>query len=224
MDTSAIVLQIENLGHSYARRGGPLEVLQDVSFQVPRSRMVTVRGASGSGKTTLLLACGAMQKPTSGRVAINQQDVFELSVAKRSQFRAEKIGFLFQTLQLVPYLNVLDNVRIVKGGTSESARLWLARLGLGDRLEHKPESLSHGQCQRVALARALVHRPALVIADEPTGNLDPENTRLVFKTLREFADQGGAVLVASHDVTIEEFSDEFLQLDSGTLVSAKATV
>lgn len=205
----------------YAGSDQRLEVLRGIDLEVDASKMVAIQGESGSGKTTLLLACGAMQQPTSGRVLINQQDVFESSTASRSQFRARHIGYLFQTLQLVPYLNVLDNVRIVRGVTTTTAKQWLARLGLSDRLRHKPSALSHGQRQRVALARAIVHRPALVIADEPTGNLDAGNTRLVFETLREFADDGGAVLIASHDPTIESFADQVLFLESGSLAQAE---
>jgi len=205
----------------YAGSDQRLEVLRGIDLEVDASKMVAIQGESGSGKTTLLLACGAMQQPTSGRVLINQQDVFESSTASRSQFRARHIGYLFQTLQLVPYLNVLDNVRIVRGVTTTTAKQWLARLGLSDRLRHKPSALSHGQRQRVALARAIAHRPALVIADEPTGNLDAGNTRLVFETLREFADDGGAVLIASHDPTIESFADQVLFLESGSLAQAE---
>ena len=186
--------------------------------------MVAIQGKSGSGKTTLLLACGAMQKPSDGTVKICGQNVFELTSSIRSQYRASQIGYLFQTLQLVPYLNVLDNVRIVKGVSTSEAKQLLAKLGVDDRLQHKPESISHGQRQRVALARAIAHRPALLIADEPTGNLDAENTQLVFETLREFADDGGAVLIASHDPTVQKFADRLLQLESGAWVPAASSV
>ncbi len=218
------VLQVESLAHCYTANGKQLQVLRDVNFSIARSKMVAVQGESGSGKTTLLLACGAMQKPTSGKVLINQRDVFDLTPAVRSQFRASQIGYLFQTLQLVPYLNVLDNVRIVKGVTAGTAKQWLERLGLDDRLNHKPDALSHGQRQRVALARAIAHRPALVIADEPTGNLDGKNTRLVFDSLREFADDGGAVLIAAHEPAIADFADRILHIKSGHLTESKAGV
>jgi putative ABC transport system ATP-binding protein len=216
------VLQVENLNHLYAGSGPRVEVLRGINLSIAATTMTAVKGDSGCGKTTLLLACGAMQKPTNGNVLINQQSVFQLPVSRRSQFRASQIGYLFQTLQLIPYLSVLDNVRLVRGVTTATAKQWLTKLGLNDRLRHRPHALSHGQRQRVALARALAHRPALVIADEPTGNLDPANTRLVFETLREFADAGGAVLIASHDPTIDEFADQVQFIESGTLVSAEA--
>ncbi len=216
-----MILQVENLNHTYVVGSRELAVLHHANLELAASKVIAVQGESGSGKTTLLLACGAMQKPTSGRVKINQQDVFEMSAAGRNQYRANKIGYLFQTLQLVPYLNVLDNIRIVKGVSADTAMIWLKRLGLQDRLKHKPESLSHGQRQRVALARAIAHNPSLIIADEPTGNLDPKNAQLVFETLRHFADEGGAVLIASHDPTVESFANEMLYLESGTLVKAQ---
>lgn len=216
------VLQVENLYHSYPGTGVPLEVLRDINLGIPASSMVAIRGSSGSGKSTLLLACGAMQQPTRGRVRVCDQDVFDLSLVLRSHFRAHKIGYLFQTLQLIPYLNVIDNIRVVRGVSSTTAKHWLTRLGLADRLHHKPRALSHGQRQRVALARAIAHRPALVLADEPTGNLDAANSELVFTTLRDYANEGGAVLIASHDATVSEFSDQVLQLESGTLAMSQS--
>ncbi len=210
------VLQVEKLGHCYSSNGKPLEVLQDVSFELFPSEMIAVEGESGCGKTTLLLACGAMQRPTAGVVKILRQDVFELPAASRIRYRASQIGYLFQTLQLIPYLNVLDNVRMVKGVSLETAKRWLVQLGLEGRMTHQPDALSHGQRQRVALARAIVHRPALVIADEPTGNLDPANKQLVFQTLRQFADEGGSVLIATHDPTIAEFANRVLRFEAGS--------
>ncbi len=215
---SEIVLEVEDPGHDYAAAGGRLRVLTGVDLELRAGEMVGVQGESGCGKTTLLLDCGAMQRPTNGHVLFAGDDIYAADPATRSRLRSGKIGYLFQTLQLVPYVNVLDNVRMVKGVTSDAARNWLARLGLEDRLQHKPGALSHGQRQRAALARALVHEPHMVIADEPTGNLDPKNARLVFETLQQFAEDGGAVLVATHDGLIDQFADRVLEFDSGRLV------
>ena len=211
------VLTVDDLGHTFASGSNTIQVLRDVSMNVNATEMVVIRGASGSGKTTLLLACGAMQAPTTGNVTVNDQNVFQLSPASRSQFRAREIGYLFQTLQLIPYLSLLGNIRIVRGVTTKTAKLWLKKVGLDDRAHHKPEALSHGQRQRAALARALAHRPKLVIADEPTGNLDPANAKMVFEALREFANEGGAVLVATHDDLVQSLADRTLQLESGFL-------
>lgn len=216
------ILQVESLSHSYASHGKRLSVLHEISFGIPANNLVAIQGDSGSGKTTLLLAAGAMQKPTAGIVKINGADIFGLSSAGRSQFRASQIGFMFQSLQLVPYLNVLDNVRMVRGVTADNAKHWLSRLGLQDRLRNKPEALSHGQRQRVALARAIAHRPALVVADEPTGNLDATNSQVVFETLREFADSGAAVLIATHNPSINNFADQTFRIESCKLQEVKA--
>jgi ABC-type lipoprotein export system ATPase subunit len=170
------------------------------------------------------LACGAMQKPTCGTVTLEKQNVYALSVAKRARYRAGQIGYLFQTLQLLPYLNALDNVQLVPGVSGDTAKQWLVRLGLENRLHHKPDSLSHGQRQRVALARAIAHQPALIIADEPTGNLDPKHAQLVFDTLREFANDGGSVLIASHDPAVASIADQTYSLQSGTLADVGAAV
>jgi putative ABC transport system ATP-binding protein len=154
-----------------------------------------------------------MQPPTSGSVRIQQQDVFALSPAARTRFRAAQIGYLWQTLELLPYLNVFENTCLSHHADRSTARNWLTRLGLGDRLLHKPDALSHGQRQRVALARALSQSPPLVIADEPTGNLDQRNSAMVFETLRGFADAGGSVLVASHEDLVDSIADESLWIE-----------
>ena len=133
------------------------------------------------------------------------------------RFAPHKIGYLFQTLQLIPYLTLQENLRLPSGSSVGAADTWLDRVGLGDWAQHKPDALSHGQRQRGALARALVHQPELVIADEPTGNLDRKNGELVFRVLREFADSGGAVLVASHDDSIEAYADRCFDLQDGSL-------
>lgn len=213
MEDSQNVLSVSQLCHEYQASGQSLRVLNDISFDIPKSQMMAVRGDSGSGKTTLLLACGAMQKPTAGQVKLNGQDLFSLSPINRAKFRAIHIGYLFQNLELIPYLDLVDNVRMSHGVSRAVAISWLEKLGLGERLKHKPESLSHGQRQRAALARALAHQPDLVIADEPTGNLDETNSQLVFKTLREFADGGGAVLVATHEPNVESIADSVLNIN-----------
>ena len=208
MNDTPSVLSVDQLGHVYRSGSRVLTALENVSLGVSAKQIVAVQGESGSGKTTLLLACGGMQVPTSGSVFLNGQSLFDMSVMQRLAFRAQNIGYLFQTLELVPYLNLIDNVRMSHGVSKQTAEAILAKLGLADRVLHKPESLSHGQRQRAALARALAHQPKLVVADEPTGNLDARNSDLVMETLREFADQGGAVLIATHDPGVKSVADE----------------
>ena len=213
MNKSNVVLTVDKLCHTYRTATRKVEVFRDLGFEVCSNSMMVVTGASGSGKSTLLLACGAMQEPSSGNVTLEGIDMFSLSTRERSKVRSQRIGFMFQTLELVPYLNVLQNVMLSPGANAASAKKVLEEVGLDDRLHHKPEALSHGQRQRAALARAIVHRPALLIADEPTGNLDEKNTSMVFETLRKFADQGGAVLVATHEANIQEYVDGAISLD-----------
>ena len=208
------VLVVENMTHSFTGNGHRVTPFEGLSFTLQKSKIVAVRGESGCGKTTFLLACGGMRAPSSGTVLLNGQDIYAMRPGKRVKFRAQNLGFLFQTLELIPYLTVLQNVLVTKGVTRESATRWLHRLGLENRLTHKPDSLSHGERQRVALARSIAHRPSLVICDEPTGNLDETNSNIVFGALREYADDGGAVLIASHDSTVESFSDDRLFLGS----------
>ena len=183
-------------------------------------QMVGILGESGVGKTTLLLNSGTMLQPSEGIVQIRGVSVYEVSAQKRARIRARDIGYLFQTLQLIPYLTLRDNLMLPTNSSTQSADEWLDRVGLADWSDHKPEALSQGQRQRAALARALVHQPELLIADEPTGNLDRKNSDLVFQVLREFSDSGGAVLVASHDASVEAHADRCYTLKNGALVEA----
>lgn len=210
-------LTITNLSHQYVNAAGTRAVLDHVDLSVQPGQMIGVFGDSGAGKTTLLLNSGTMLKPTEGDVEIQGLPVYDVTAGERAQIRAHKIGYLFQTLQLIPYLTLQENLRLPSGSSVGAADTWLDRVGLADWAQHKPDALSHGQRQRGALARALVHQPELVIADEPTGNLDRKNGELVFRVLREFADSGGAVLVASHDDSIEAYADRCFDLQDGSL-------
>ena len=210
---SGAFLVAQNLTHQFSGNTGAIVPFTDLDFQVESEQVVAVRGSSGSGKTTLLLICGGMRAPSRGSISLDGKNLYEMSSRHRIQFRAKHVGYLFQTLELIPYLNVLQNVQLSPGVEKEKATEWLHRLGLNERIHHKPESLSQGERQRVALARALAHSPKLVVCDEPTGNLDEANTDLVFQSLREFADQGGAVLIASHNASVESIANETLWLD-----------
>ncbi|MEC9092937.1 MAG: ATP-binding cassette domain-containing protein, partial [Planctomycetota bacterium] len=188
----AVVLDVQNVSHNYSQKGRPVEALNEINLQVAQQEIVAVRGDSGSGKTTLLLACGAMLRPSEGEVFINQQNLFSISTKQRNRIRANTIGYVFQTLQLVPYLSVLENLTLHNRASKQEAVEWLERFSLENRLQHKPGELSHGQRQRIALIRAIAHHPSILIADEPTGNLDENNSALVLDILRHFAESGGA--------------------------------
>lgn len=196
--------------------------LQDVNLVVQSGEFIAITGPSGCGKTTLLLACGGLRRPTAGTVHVNGIDMYGLPTARRTAFRSTNIGFVFQTLALIPYLSLWENLIVVPGACRPSVDRWLDQLGLGHRRDHKPTELSQGEQQRAAVARALVHEPRLVLADEPTGNLDAENGRLVFAALSNFAENEGAVLVVTHDLSLAQSGgcSRVLRLFSGNLTES----
>ena len=216
------LLQIENLTKSYPGPGGVVRAVDGISLAVGAGEFVAVQGPSGCGKTTLLLAAGGLLQPTSGEVLVSGQNPFALSPEQRAQFRAAHIGFVFQQFHLIPYLSVLDNIlapalalRLPDG--PERARKLGARFGLTERLHHVPSELSTGERQRTALARALLHSPKLLLADEPTGNLDRENARLVLDCLADFARGGGAVLLVTHDDAAAQSAQRTVRLQAGSI-------
>ncbi len=216
-------LAIEEVTKTYkSAEGRPIAALEDVSLTVDAGEFVAIMGPSGCGKTTLLLAAGGLQAPDSGAIRLGGTDIYSLGTESRARFRAQNIGFVFQQFHLVPYLSVLDNVLAPTLASEiprarERARELLERFGLASRLTHVPAKLSTGERQRVALARALLPKPQLLLADEPTGNLDRENSDTVLSDLRDFAAGGGAVLLVTHDTGTAERADRTLQLDQGRL-------
>lgn len=209
---------------SYPTRSGGVTALDAVDLEVRAGEFVAVRGPSGCGKSTLLLSAGGMLRPTSGTVTVDGQDVYALDPAARAAFRARTLGFVFQMFHLVPYLDVLDNVLLaaVPVGRSrdearEAALGLLERLGLGHRLGHRPADLSTGERQRTAMARALLNRPRVLLADEPTGNLDPDNEREVFRHLAEFHKAGGTVVLVTHGNTANVYADRVLEMKAGRM-------
>jgi len=195
-----------------------------VSFSAEPGEFLAVRGPSGCGKTTLMMILGGLQRPTSGQLRIDGQDPYELAPEARSRFRAEHIGFVFQEFYLVPYLSVLENILAPSLAKSHPdppgrARALTERFHLQDRLTHVPSALSTGERQRVALARALFHEPQLLLADEPTGNLDPENAQIVLTYLAEFANSGGTVLMVTHHADAAAYAKHVMEMENGTLVS-----
>jgi ABC-type lipoprotein export system ATPase subunit len=211
------MLDIRNLSKFYHSPVGKITALAEVSLQVSAGEFVAVQGASGCGKTTLLMAAGGMLQPDSGQVILEGQDLYAISREARASVRASSIGFVFQQFHLVPYLNVLDNVLAPTLATSIPdarcrAKDLIARFGLGDRMRHVPSQLSTGERQRTALARALLNRPRLLLADEPTGNLDEDNARNVLGHLVDFAQSGGAVLLVTHDRYAADYAQRVVPL------------
>jgi len=200
-----MILDIRNFSKTYRGPDGPVRAVDRVSLSVGAGGFLAVRGPSGCGKTTLLLAAGGLLEPTDGEILVAGQNPYALAPEKRAAFRAATVGFVFQQFHLVPYLNVLDNVLVTSLALPRAADArarateLIERFGIAHRAHHVPSELSTGERQRVALARALLNRPKLLLADEPTGNLDPENAATVFDHLTAFARDGGAVLLVTHD-------------------------
>jgi putative ABC transport system ATP-binding protein len=198
--------------------------LDNVTLQIERGDFVSVIGPSGSGKSTLLLLLGGMLRPASGRVLVEGQSLYDLSPEKRASVRKKKIGFVFQTFNLIPYLTAIENVQVplFLAGAGEAnqkkrAGELLDRMGLSDRLHHKPSELSVGQQQRVALARMLANDPAVILADEPTGNLDPDTAQSVLDFLADANRDGRTVVVVTHDMRAAQRAKRTLRLVEGKI-------
>jgi len=218
------MLQVERLSKHFRGPSGTVRALQDVSLSVAAGEFVSVQGPSGCGKTTLVLVAGGLLRPDEGSVMIEGQDVYRMPPEKRGPFCGVTRGFVFQQFHLIPYLSVLDNVSaplVANAGPSAPGRAeaLVRSLGLEHRVRHFPAQLSTGERQRVALARALLGEPGLMLADEPTGNLDSGNAEIVLGTLRDFASEGGAVLLVTHDRRVAEYAQRSLHLDEGSVVN-----
>ena len=200
---------------------GEVRALSGVSFTVESGEWIAIMGPSGSGKTTLINILGGLDTPTGGRAIVDGTDVGRLDDAALTRFRAEKIGFVFQQFHLVPYLTAVENVMLAQyfhSTTDEKeAAEALRRVGLGDRLTHLPSQLSGGEQQRVAVARALINHPKLILADEPTGNLDEANEETVIRLLRDLHSEGHTILMVTHDPSIGSLADRRIELAHGRL-------
>jgi len=215
------MIKIQNVCKYYGSGEKQVKALDDVSLEIVSGEFIVIQGPSGSGKTTLLMALGGMLKPTRGKLAIDGKEIYELSVGERAQVRSEKIGFVFQMFHLLPYLSILDNVLLASGSTKnkKAAADLLTKLDLADRIYHKPAALSAGEKQRAALARAKINNPSIILADEPTGNLDPENADVVISVLEEFKKQGGTVVVVTHGDQANQYATKMVRLEKGRIVS-----
>jgi ABC-type lipoprotein export system ATPase subunit len=207
--------------------GAPVHALEDVSLSVAQGEVMAISGPSGSGKSTLLHLIGTLDRPTSGQVVVDEVQVGRLRGDALADFRREKIGFVFQLFNLVPTLTALENVMLpllpyrrgLKFNLERRGRDLLERIGLGQRLHHLPGQLSGGEQQRVAIARALVNHPRLILADEPTGNLDTKIGEEILQLLRQLnREEGLTLVVVTHDATIAAQADRNVQLRDGRLV------
>ncbi|REJ70359.1 MAG: ABC transporter ATP-binding protein [Planctomycetota bacterium] len=224
------MIQLENVSRTFAAKSGQVTALDSVSLELPERELVMIYGPSGCGKTTLLFAIGGMLRPTSGTVRVVGEDLYAMGSGARADFRARHIGFVFQMFHLVPYLTVLDNVLLSTHGTRlagedsrEAALGLLERLSLGHRVSHRPDQLSTGERQRAAIARATLCRPKVLLADEPTGNLDEENAAEVYRILQDYRDQGGTVLVVTHGSESRQYADRIVEMRAGKISAATET-
>ncbi len=223
------MLEVENLTKTYpsrTRRGDgelpdTVAAISDFSFKADAGEFIVVRGPSGCGKTTLLMALGGMLMPSRGRVVVDGTDLYALSRSERARFRAANIGFVFQMFHLIPYLDVLENVLMGAGAGSLTDRpppnradalALIEKLGISHRSHHKPSELSAGEKQRAAIARAMLGAPKLMLADEPTGNLDPDNARDAVQHLRDYQSSGGTVVMVTHGDVDEERDHRIIHL------------
>lgn len=220
------MIEVDSVSKSYARGGRAIPVLRGVSCSIPTGSFSVILGPSGSGKSTLLYLLGALDRPDSGTISLDKQDINTLAEPERDRLRREQIGFIFQSFNLLSNLTAVDNVlvpRIPHGIVAEDrerAAELLKQLGLGDRLDHTPAQLSGGEQQRVAIARALYKRPKFIFADEPTGELDSERGAEVIDLLRSLqSDLNATVVVVTHDRRYLKDSDHLLEMGDGVLVS-----
>ncbi len=220
------MIQLKHVGRSYPARaesGGAIRALEDFSLTVAPGEWIAIMGPSGSGKSTLVNLIGCLDRPTSGEIWLDDENVASISAGNLNRVRAEKIGFIFQQFHLIPYLTAIENVMLAQYLHSmtdeEEALKALERVGLKDRAHHVPSQLSGGEQQRVCIARALINDPKIVLADEPTGNLDAVNEEIVLRLLRELHRSGRTIVMVTHDPVVARLADRRIELHHGKIAA-----
>jgi lipoprotein-releasing system ATP-binding protein len=219
-------LVVENIRKEFPTRAESVVVLRGASLELSRGENLAILGPSGSGKSTLLYIIGTLDRPNAGKISLQGADPFTLDEPQLADFRNDKIGFVFQDHHLLPQCSVLENVLMPtmahtsgQDGYAERARMLIERVGLSDRIEHRPAELSGGERQRVAVARALIHKPVLLLADEPTGNLDRSTAAAIGKLLVELQRQENTMMIAvTHSAELATMFDRRVELDVGQLL------
>ena len=218
------VIETKNLGKVYGKSENKVVALDNINMNVEKGEFVAIIGASGSGKSTLLHQIGGVDKPTSGQVIIDDTDIYKLNESKLAIFRRRKIGFIFQSFNLIPVLSVEENIKMPalldhRTVDEEYFNDLVKTLGLKERLNHLPSELSGGQQQRVAIARALINKPSIVLADEPTGNLDSENSKEIIDMIKYSVKKyNQTAIVITHDLNIAENADRIIKIKDGRIV------
>ncbi|WP_299236904.1 ABC transporter ATP-binding protein [Natronomonas sp.] len=214
-------IELAGVTRRYDAAGGPVVALDAVSLSVEEGAFVAVMGPSGSGKSTLLNVVGLLDAPDEGRILVGDEDVTDTDVGERTRIRKETVGFVFQDFHLIPTLSAAENVAVPTifdaDPKRDRAADLLGRVGLGDRLGHTPNELSGGQKQRVAIARSLINRPSIVLADEPTGNLDRDTGERILDTLTGVTDRGVSVVAVTHDPAVAAYADRTVELEDGAI-------
>mgnify|MGYP000902983965 FL=1 len=218
MDNREVLLEVKNVSKIY----GDLHALKDVSFTIRKGEWVAIMGSSGSGKSTIMNIIGCMDKPTMGEVILDGQDITKENQTSLTKIRREKIGLIFQQFHLIPYLTALENIMVAQYYHSipdeQEALQALERVGLKDRAKHLPSQLSGGEQQRVCIARALINSPEIILADEPTGNLDEVNEKIVIEILKQLHKEGATIVVVTHDLDVGNVAERKIILEYGKIV------
>lgn len=220
------IIVLDKVNRIFPVAGGSFQALTDIQAEIPEGKLVILKGRSGSGKTTLLNIIGALDNPSSGKVWLEGQDMSKLSDRKKENFRRTKMGYVFQTVSLIPTMNALQNVEFslrlagIRKGREQRAVECLKMVGLGGRLTHMPAEMSGGEQQRVAIARAIAHRPKILLADEPTAELDSAMGAEVTKLFQEMTrNEGVTIIMTTHDVGLMDAGDMVIELENGMQVN-----
>ena len=224
MENKPTIIRLEHLYKSYFLGKEEIPVLKDINLKVQKNEYVALMGPSGSGKSTLMNILGCLDQPTSGKYFLNDIDVSTMNDNELAHIRNKFIGFVFQTFHLLPRNTALENVEmpliyagLPKKERIERARIALEKVGLADRMHHKPNELSGGQRQRVAIARALVNQPSLILADEPTGNLDSKTSIEIMNLLEQIYQQGNTIVLVTHEEDISKYARRIIRLKDGQI-------
>ncbi|MFP4382045.1 MAG: ABC transporter ATP-binding protein [Candidatus Sumerlaeia bacterium] len=217
------MLEVQNLSRQFKKNGETVNAVIDMTFQAEAGELIVIHGPSGSGKSTLLLMAGGMMRPTGGSVFFNGKNIYKLPIPSRNNYRKREVGFIFQKFYLMPYLSVFDNVRLPLALRGDQSNLKdrigqvADRLQLGHRLQHRPSQLSVGEQQRVAMARLLVSETPLILADEPTGNLDRVNCDIIADCMQAERDKGRVILLATHEERLIELGTRRIHIEAGRI-------
>ncbi len=218
------LIEIRDLGKTYTSGNSLVTAIDHMDFVIDDKEFVTIMGQSGSGKSTLLSTMGGLNRPTRGKVFVDSLDLYALSNEQRADFRSEYMGFIFQSFQLIPYLTVLENIKLpmaVTGRTktekNQMAMEVIERVGLEKKSGRLPDQLSGGEQERVAIARAIVNKPPIILADEPTGNLDSETAKEIMGLLQSLNNDGHTIIMVTHNTEMEKFASRTIQVRDGCL-------